>query len=258
MTPDWTPTPVVFATAAPVAAAPTAEAVAPAQPETTAEPAAAEAPTAEPAPAEANTVVRLTATQTVNARPRTGHQLPRDRPPERLGQAYPVTGKNARGDWYQFDLDGQPAWVIANLVNVSSDPAAIQVAQNIPPVPTARPTARPQPHRPHRRRRPLNRNRQRRPQRLRIRGSCKPDQFAALPSAGQSTSTVRYNTRTARRKMGCAFISTIMVPARSSSPAAVGPETATGVFHLAAAPETAKGRLKSTLSNARPTYQALA
>ena len=123
VTPDWTPTPVVFATAAPVAAAPTAEAVAPAPSEATTEPAAAEAPTAEPTPAEANTVVRLTAAQTVNARRGPGTNYPVI---GRLtaGQAYPVTGKNARGDWYQFDLDGQPAWVIANLVNVSSDPAA--------------------------------------------------------------------------------------------------------------------------------------
>ena len=43
------------------------------------------------------------------------------------------------GDWYQFDLDGQPAWVIANLVNISGDPVAVQVAQNIRAVPTARP-----------------------------------------------------------------------------------------------------------------------
>ncbi len=143
-TPDWTPTPVVFATAAPVAAAPTADAAAPAPSEATAEPAATEAPTAEPAPAEANTVARLTATQTVNVRRGPGTNYPvigRLSP----GQAFPVTGKNARGDWYQFDLDGQSAWVIANLVSVSGDPAAIQVAQNIPAVPTARPTARPQP-----------------------------------------------------------------------------------------------------------------
>jgi len=139
LTPDWTPTPVVFATAAPVAAAPTAEAATPAQPEATAEPTATEAPTA-----ESNTVVRLTATQTVNVRRGPGTNYPVI---GRLsaGQAFPVTGKNARGDWYQFDLDGKPAWVIANLVNISSDPATIQVAQNIPAVPTARPTARPQP-----------------------------------------------------------------------------------------------------------------
>ena len=141
-TPDWTPTPVVFATAALVAAVPTAEPAAPAQPDTTAEPAAVEAPTAEPPTATPNAVARLTATQTVNIRRGPGTNYP---VLGRLsaGQAYPVTGKNARGDWYQFDFDGQPGWVIANLVNVSGDPATVQVAQNIPAAPTARPTARP-------------------------------------------------------------------------------------------------------------------
>ena len=143
-TPDWTPTPVVFATATPVAAAPTAEPASPAQPEATAEPAETEAPADEPPAATPNTVARLTATQTVNVRRGPGTNYPVI---GRLsaGQAFPVTGKNARGDWYQFDFDGQPAWVIANLVNVSGDPATVQVAQNIPAAPTARPTARPQP-----------------------------------------------------------------------------------------------------------------
>ena len=128
-TPDWTPTPVVFATEAPVAAEPTAEAAAPAQPEATAGPEATEAPTdetptAEPPAAGANQVARLTANQTVNVRGGPGTNYPVI---GRLsaGQAYPVTGKNARGDWYQFDLDGKSAWVIANLVNVSGDPAAM-------------------------------------------------------------------------------------------------------------------------------------
>lgn len=137
-TADWTPTPVVFATAAPV------EAATPAQPDATAESDAAAASTAEPSTATPNAVARLTATQTVNVRRGPGTNYPVI---GRLdaGQAYPVTGKNARGDWYQFELNGQPAWVIANLVSISSDPAAIQVAQNIPAVPTARPTARPKP-----------------------------------------------------------------------------------------------------------------
>jgi uncharacterized protein YraI len=137
-TPDWTPTPVVFATAAPV------EAATPAQPDATAESDATVTPAAEPPTATPNTVARLTATQTVNVRRGPGTNYPVI---GRLdaGQAYPVTGKNARGDWYQFDLNGQPGWVIANLVSISSDPTAIQVAQNIPAVPTARPTARPQP-----------------------------------------------------------------------------------------------------------------
>jgi hypothetical protein len=148
-TPDWTPTPVVFATVAPVAAAPTADAAAPAQPESTAQPEATEAPapaepTAEPPPAENGPVARLTANQTVNIRsgPGTNYGVV-----GRLtaGQAFPVTGKNARGDWYQFDFDGQSAWVVANLVNVNGDPAAVPLAQNIPAPPTPRPTARPQP-----------------------------------------------------------------------------------------------------------------
>jgi uncharacterized protein YraI len=141
-TPDWTPTPVVFATVAPVAAAPTAEAAAPAQPDATTEPAAAEQPTAEPPTATPNTVTRLTANQTVNVRRGPGTNYPVI---GRLtaGQAFAVTGKNPRGDWYQFDFDGQPAWVIANLVSVSGDPAAVQVAENIPAAPTPRPTARP-------------------------------------------------------------------------------------------------------------------
>jgi uncharacterized protein YraI len=148
-TPDWTPTPVTFATDAPVAAEPTVEAAAPAQPEATAGSEATEAPTdetptAEPPAAGASQVARLTANQTVNVRGGPGTNYPVI---GRLsaGQAYPVTGKNARGDWYQFDLDGKSAWVIANLVSVSGDPAAVLVAQNIPAVPTARPTARPQP-----------------------------------------------------------------------------------------------------------------
>ncbi len=148
-TPDWTPTPVVFATPLPVAAVPTAEAAAPAQPDTTNQPTATEAPAAEqpvaePPTAVPDTVARLTASQTVNVRRGPGTNYPVI---GRLsaGQAFPVTGKNARGDWYQFDFDGQSAWVIANLVNVSGDPATVQVAQNIPAAPAPRPTARPQP-----------------------------------------------------------------------------------------------------------------
>ena len=144
--PNWTSTPVVFATVAPVAAAPT-QSSATAESAATAS-AATEAPTAEPPAADQpaatpNTVARLTATQTVNARRGPGTNYP---VVSRLsaGQAFPVTGKNARGDWYQFDLDGQAAWVIADLVDVSGDPGVVQVAQNIPQPPAA-PTARPQP-----------------------------------------------------------------------------------------------------------------
>ena len=134
--PNWTSTPVVFATVAPVAAAPT-------QSRATVEAPTAEPPAAEPPTATPNTVARLTATQTVNARRGPGTNYPVI---GRLsaGQAFPVTGKNARGDWYQFDLDGQSAWVIGDLVDVSGDAGVVQVAQNIPQPPAA-PTARPQP-----------------------------------------------------------------------------------------------------------------
>jgi hypothetical protein len=61
------------------------------------------------------------------------------------GQGFDITGKNAAGSWLQFDYNGRPGWVSADLVTVSGDAGSVQVAQNIPPPPTARPTARPQP-----------------------------------------------------------------------------------------------------------------
>ena len=71
------------------------------------------------------------------------------------GTAYPETGqvatgselelvsKNAAGDWYQICcVNGQPAWIVARLVEVTGDPNLIQVAANIPapPAPTPVPT----------------------------------------------------------------------------------------------------------------------
>jgi hypothetical protein len=100
-------------------------------------------PTVTPTPAP-----KLTANQNVNVRrgPGTNYQLLGE---ITRGQSFEVTGKNTAGDWYQFTYNGQPAWVIANLVTVSGDPAGIKVAQNIPaPPPTApppTPTTPPQP-----------------------------------------------------------------------------------------------------------------
>ena len=69
------------------------------------------------------------------------------------GTAYPETGqvatgselelvsKNAAGDWYEICcVNGQPAWIVARLVEVTGDPNLIQVATNIPapPAPTLR------------------------------------------------------------------------------------------------------------------------
>ncbi len=68
------------------------------------------------------------------------------------GTAYPETGqvatgselelvaKNAAGDWYQICCaNGEPAWIVARLVEITGDPNLIQVAANIPapPAPTA-------------------------------------------------------------------------------------------------------------------------
>jgi hypothetical protein len=66
------------------------------------------------------------------------------------GTAYPEAGQvptgteldilssNAAGDWYEVCcVDGQNAWIVARLVEVTGDPALIQVAQNIPAPPTA-------------------------------------------------------------------------------------------------------------------------
>ena len=33
-----------------------------------------------------------------------------------LGQEFAVTGKNAAGDWWQIDLEGQPGWIFAPFV----------------------------------------------------------------------------------------------------------------------------------------------
>ena len=60
------------------------------------------------------------------------------------GQSFVVTGKNPAGDWYQFDFNGRPGWVIGQLVEITGA-SRVQVAANILPPPTVapRPTARP-------------------------------------------------------------------------------------------------------------------
>jgi hypothetical protein len=66
----------------------------------------------------------------------------------RNGERYDITGKNAAGDWYQINFNGQTGWVTSQFVVVEGDPAAVQVAANIPaaPVqPTRPPAPRPQP-----------------------------------------------------------------------------------------------------------------
>jgi len=133
-TPDWTPTPVVFPTATPVPATPTPE------------PTATPQPTPEPPTPTPNPVVRLSAGQAVNVRSGPGTNYPVI---GRLtaGQSYEVTGVNPARTWLQFQLGGRQGWVWADLVTVSGELRTVQVAQNIPPPPTAapRPTTPPQP-----------------------------------------------------------------------------------------------------------------
>lgn len=129
-TPDWTPTPVVFPTATPLPATPTPE------------PTATPQPTPEPPTPTPNPVVRFSVGQTVNVRSGPGTVYPVI---GRLtaGQSFEITGKNAAGDWLQFRLDGRAGWVTATLVSISGDLGTVQVAQNIPPPPTATPRPRP-------------------------------------------------------------------------------------------------------------------
>jgi uncharacterized protein YgiM (DUF1202 family) len=60
------------------------------------------------------------------------------------GQSFPIEAKSEDGDWWQFEYNGKPGWVISS--NVAAKGAeSVEVAENIPAPPTAapRPTARP-------------------------------------------------------------------------------------------------------------------
>ncbi len=66
----------------------------------------------------------------------------------RGGQEAPIIGRNASGDWWQIEAPGAAqAWVAGTVVKVLGAIDTVEVAKNIPPVPTAapRPTAAPQP-----------------------------------------------------------------------------------------------------------------
>jgi uncharacterized protein YraI len=67
----------------------------------------------------------------------------------KAGQSFEVTGKNNTGDWWQFAFNGDPAWVAAEMVEVTGGDA-VEVAENIPALPTAvkrapQPAAKPKP-----------------------------------------------------------------------------------------------------------------
>lgn len=61
-----------------------------------------------------------------------------------VGQRYPVTGKNAAGDWWQIDFNGQQGWVVGNLVSTEGALDGVQVASAAAP-PPPRPTSPPPP-----------------------------------------------------------------------------------------------------------------
>ncbi len=126
-----TPTRLIIPTATQAATQAPTQAPATATPEPTQVP-----PTNTPQP-----VAQFTANQTANVRQGPGTAYPI------IGQVnagdnFKVSGKNADGTWYQFNFQGDPGWVIANLVTAAGDMGTVQVAQNIPappPPPTAVP-----------------------------------------------------------------------------------------------------------------------
>ena len=56
----------------------------------------------------------------------------------RSGQEADIIGRNASGDWWQLDLDGQ-AWVAGTVVKIVGALDTVAVARNIPTAPTPRP-----------------------------------------------------------------------------------------------------------------------
>ncbi len=61
----------------------------------------------------------------------------------RAGQAGVITGRNAAGDWWQFDYNGQAGWVNSSVVRAGTDALAVAVVPAPPtPVATATPALR--------------------------------------------------------------------------------------------------------------------
>jgi uncharacterized protein YraI len=135
--PTFTPRPTAVAlaattaprpadTATPVPAAPTA---APTQVPPTA------APTVEPAtpaPILPTTFSVNNAASNVRSGPGTNYPVLGQ---VRQGEQYDITGKNTAGDWWQFNFNGDPGWILANLVSVKGDAGAVLVAKHIPSPP---------------------------------------------------------------------------------------------------------------------------
>ena len=101
-----------------------------------------ETPTQEPTPTEAPAVAQFTVnSQTMNVRAGPGTNYAAIGRLNR-GETRAITGKNAAGDWWEFDFEGRKGWVSGSLVTTTAA-ETVQVAANIPAAPTPRPTARP-------------------------------------------------------------------------------------------------------------------
>ena len=127
-----TSTPVPEATAArPTPAGPTATATAAVLPTATAtetatlEPAATVTPTTVDEEVVLKGFVTVHGDMNVRAGPGTEYAVVGG---ATLGQEFPVTGKNAEGDWWQIDLEGQAGWIFAPYVTAVDTEEAPVVA----------------------------------------------------------------------------------------------------------------------------------
>jgi uncharacterized protein YraI len=97
------------------------------------------APAVTPPPAASPTAAgaQVTTNDIVNIRtgPGTNYGLAGS---AQTGETFRVTGKNAAGDWWQIEYNGQGAWIFGQLVTATGT-EGVAVAQNIPAAPTAAP-----------------------------------------------------------------------------------------------------------------------
>jgi len=98
-------------------------------------PAPAQTPTAAAAPTSAGAQVTTNDIVNIRTGPGTNYGLAGA---AQVGETFRVTGKNATGDWWQIDYNGQTGWVFGQLVTATGT-EGVAVAQNIPAPPTAAP-----------------------------------------------------------------------------------------------------------------------
>ncbi len=127
-----------LATVVPVATQASSEtpAITPSQPTATATltPASTPTPSATPAPPPSFTV----ASANINVRSGPGTVYPVIGA-LLAGQGGVITGRNAAGDWWQFDYGGRTGWVSSTVVRAGAD-ALVAAVIPAPPTPTATPT----------------------------------------------------------------------------------------------------------------------